>query len=137
MYRGLNNLYWLNKNFRSQTTCDLYKRAKSSYHSQIRCAKLNYYSEFIEESDNKNKTVWDMVNTMTGRKNKDQTSIALAVDGVLFEESEIVAEIFADYFTSVAENAISCYYMSSISSPCTTSSILSTNFFFFLFWSMR
>lgn len=128
--RSLNNLHWLHCNLRSQSTYDLYKQAKVSYNSLIRNTKFQFHSEIIEKSDNKNKTVWGMVNAMTGRKNNDQGSITLTIDNVSYEEPQVLANIFAKHFTTIAETTVNRFYKGLLSSSCTTSSMLDTTFFF-------
>ncbi|KAK9886539.1 hypothetical protein WA026_016815 [Henosepilachna vigintioctopunctata] len=54
----LKNLYWLYVNLKCQYTFDLYKKAKVLYSSLVSNSRFNYHSELIDQSENKNKTVW-------------------------------------------------------------------------------
>lgn len=128
--RDLKNLHWLHINIRSESTYYLYKTAKHSYNNLLRNAKLDFHRNLIDKSTNKNRTVWNLVNTVTGRKSNDQRTIELVVEGVLFDEAKTVAEMFANHFTTVAEISLNRYYNNSLSTSCTTSCMLNNNFFF-------
>ncbi|KAK9879650.1 hypothetical protein WA026_006715, partial [Henosepilachna vigintioctopunctata] len=107
----LKNLYWLYVNLKCQYTFDLYKKAKVSYSSLVSNSRFNYHSELIDQSENKNKTIWWLVSELTGHKVKKQQSAELVVDGVSFRETDELSEIFADYFSTVAETSINRYYV--------------------------
>lgn len=128
---NLNNLHWLHKNLNSQITYDLYRKTKSSYHSLIKRTKFEYNKKLIDLSENKNKTVWDMVNSTTGRKKMNHKSIFLMIDDVSYEDPKEVAEIFVDYFTTIAATSLNIYYKGPSHSSCTTSSMFDKNFFFY------
>lgn len=128
--RNLDNCYWLYTNMKCQSTYDNYRRVKSSYNSLIKETKSRYFSNLIETSDNKNKTVWSIVNSQTNRTLKKYKPIELIIDGKSYVDPENLAVIFAKYFSSVTEKALHDYYNSNLSNTCTTSSILNFNFFF-------
>lgn len=128
--RDLRNIHWLHSNIRNQSTCNLYRNAKYCYKNLIKNTKLKYHSDIIEKSDNKNKSLWSMVNMLTGRKAGNNQSLILVVDGFSHSRADELAEIFADHFSAVTETTLRTYYGNSLSFSCSTSRILSYNFFF-------
>lgn len=106
--RGLKHLYWLHVIMACPTTYDMYKKAKSSYNSLIRKAKQK------QKSVNKNKTVWFLVNALTGREKIGHRSMELLVGGVSYVEAEDLALVFADYFSTVTQNTLDLYYKNSL-----------------------
>lgn len=125
------NIYWLHNNLGNQSTYSLYKRAKHSYNCLIRNTKSNFRRDLIEKSTNKNRTVWNLVNTITNRKDSKLKSIKIVVNGVSYDEPRVVADIFANHFTTIAKTSLNRYYKGTLSSSCTTSCITNVNFFFY------
>lgn len=127
--KQLMNLYWLQSNLKTSDTINLYKKAKSTYTSMLRESKRKFYNELIISSDNKSRTVWSMVNTLTGRSGRGQ-SVELDVDGVIFDNSDELVNIFAEYFSTITQSSLDHYYQNTLSTSCTTSCSLDTTFFF-------
>lgn len=126
----LKNLHWLYSIAKTESTFHLYKKAKFSYNSLVKNKKQLFHSEQIEKSENKNRTVWSIVNALTGRKGRTHEPIEIVVDGVPYDKAEELVEIFADHFSTVTEMALGRYYGCSFSTSCTTSHMVNTNFFF-------
>lgn len=54
--------------------------------------------------------------------------IMLSVNGVSYDDPRTVADILANHFTTIAETSPKLYYKDTLSSSCTTSSMLNVNF---------
>jgi len=76
----------------------------------IRQAKTLHYSNQILKSDNKSRTVWDIVKSQTGKKViKDEMSI-LDTNGAIIHNKQKIANSFNDYFSTIAENLLQPYH---------------------------
>jgi len=63
---------------------DLYKQKRKDFDQQLADSKAKYYSSLIENADDKNKSVWQVINTIKG---KTKSEINLNVDDpLLFAE---------------------------------------------------
>lgn len=129
--RDLQNIHWLHSNIRSESSYELYKKAKLSYGSLIKNTKLNFNSQIIDKSDNKNRTLWNMVNTLTGRNQRTTEPSELIIDEISHGDVEELVELFAGHFSSVTEATLKRYYDDSLSFSCTTSRMVNSNFYFY------
>jgi hypothetical protein len=70
----------------------------------IKEAKKCHYDNQIKNYTNKNKTTWNTVNKQTHRKVNSTNIKSLNIDGITTDNQQLIAEIFNDYFDSIAEN---------------------------------
>lgn len=80
----------------------IYKKLNSEYQNKLRTAKSEYYNNLLLESQNKNKTMWNIIHDLTGSKTTCGGHITIAEDRV-FSDREI-SNKFNDFFTSLAIN---------------------------------
>ena len=67
-------------------------------------AKRMEYDKLILNSCNKAKTTWDIINKESGRNKKRSEIQALKVQDKKITDQQTTAEIFNEYFVSIAEN---------------------------------
>jgi hypothetical protein len=70
----------------------------------IKEAKILKYDNKIQNSKNKNKTIWDIVQLETNKGPNNEKICTLKADGKWIREKQVIAETFNNYFLSVAEN---------------------------------
>ena len=119
----LDKLFWLQKNIGSAETSQNYKIRKKEYKNKIRNAKKEYYKNKIDNSGNKSKMIWKIVNTQLNKQNLNNHPIELTINNKLITEPNDIAKEFVDYFSSVSEKKIKDKY-GSISTICSESPML-------------
>lgn len=128
---NLKKIYWLHMNLRTQHSFDIYREAKRQHELLLQSSKLAFHAKLISSSDNQSKVVWNIVNQESGRKSKIQThNTTLNVGGVLISDNKLVAETFADYFSSIARTSLDNKYGHLVSLSCTSSPLHNNTFFF-------
>jgi hemerythrin-like domain-containing protein len=70
----------------------------------IKKAKHMEYDKLILNSHNKIKTMWNIINKKSGRKNNINNIQALDVDGKKIIDQQSIADTFNEYFVTIAEN---------------------------------
>ncbi|XP_045479783.1 uncharacterized protein LOC123684536 [Harmonia axyridis] len=128
---NLKNLNWLNKNLRSSESFGIYKQAKTNFRNLLTKTKCEFYQNAINSSTNKTKTVWNLVNRELCRRGASNNTIGLSIDGASYTEPSVVANIFANYFSSIAQVSILNHFGNSVSQVCTTSALSMNTFFFY------
>jgi hypothetical protein len=67
----------------------------------INAAKRLHYDRLIVNSDNKMKTTWNIVKSLTGKSSVSTYKCALS------ENQQLIADSFQNYFLSIAEKIVS------------------------------
>jgi hypothetical protein len=70
----------------------------------IKEAKKLKYDTKIQNSSNKNKTIWDIAKLETSKCINNENICTLNVDGKLIRNKQEIADTFNKHFLSVAEN---------------------------------
>jgi len=70
----------------------------------IRKAKIIEHDKFIQNSYNKVKTTWGIINKESGRNIKRSVIQPLKVEGKRITDQQTIAETFNEYFVTIAEN---------------------------------
>lgn len=125
----LKDLYWLHSNIRTPRSLQIYKTAKLEYNNLLERTKRKFYVNLLESSHTKNKTLWALVNTETG-KTKNTHEISLVLNGSLCVDSVVIARSFCEHFSSIALTQIVECFGDLPSQSCTTSAMMNSNFFF-------
>jgi hypothetical protein len=81
-----------------------YKKYCKILSGVIKEAERLKYDNNIKNSNNKNKTMWDIVKSETNKGTNNKKICTLNVDGKWVKEKQMIAETFNNYFFSVAEN---------------------------------
>jgi len=68
----------------------------------IKTAKKLHYNKLITNSNNRVKTMWNIVKKETQKIRKDEI-LPMIVDGSVIEDHQIIANIFNTYFTTVTD----------------------------------
>ena len=74
----------------------------------IKLAKKKHYDKLISESQNKTKTAWNIIKSLTN-KQKDidnQGELELKIEGHIIKQPKILADAFNKYFTETVEESI-------------------------------
>lgn len=129
--QNLSNLHWLHKNFGLLDTYENYKIAKRQHIALIKRTKCKFYSSVIDNSSNRNKTVWNIVNGLTGRTNSGCCNISINSDGKLCSDPNLLADIFAKHFSTITTSKLKFCYGDDLSQSCTVTPMVSANFFFY------
>jgi hypothetical protein len=69
----------------------------------IKVKRLKYDNK-MKKSNNKNKTIWDIVKSETNKGTNNEKIYTLNVDGKWIKEMQMIAETFNNYFLSVFRN---------------------------------
>ncbi|VEN45873.1 unnamed protein product [Callosobruchus maculatus] len=115
------NLYWLLTNFPSNNIKEAYHREKQCYKKNIASTKKQYYANKIGKAHNKSKEIWTIVNKKIGKtKQENPKKICLNLNGTIIEDETVIANAFANFFsTAVSKQAEACFGQN-LTLPCTT-----------------
>jgi hypothetical protein len=70
----------------------------------MKTAKRIDYSKLIVDSNNKSKTIWNMVNNETGKYNNKYDLPSLTKDGKKISNGPHITNAFNVYFSTVMDN---------------------------------
>ena len=104
-----NTLKFLNKIVnltRSKTVSLRYKIFKRKYKEEIKTAKVNYFNAKIENSLNKSRLTWKLINKTIGNNStyKSKQNITLTINNEIVKNPFKIANQFNDYFINVGSN---------------------------------
>lgn len=85
---------------RSEQFKQVYKEYKDTYVNLLNETKQNYFAEKIDDSDNKSKTIWNIVNNLT---NKTQDNLKTLPSN---NKVKTMADNFNNHFANSAQNLI-------------------------------
>jgi hypothetical protein len=96
-YRNTNDIHF--KNY-YKLYCKILSRV-------INAAKRLHYDRLIVNSDNKMKTTWNIVKSVTGKRSWNKSVQSVDINGALSENQQLIADSFQNYFLSIAEKIVS------------------------------
>lgn len=104
-YRNLCKQY---KQESNENFVSYFKQYKSLYKKILSAAKRTHIQKEIEESNNRIKAIWNIINKSMGRTKKLEQENIKVVDGngELCEEPKIVSRLFNDYYCNVASDLL-------------------------------
>jgi hypothetical protein len=73
----------------------------------IKAAKHLYYNSKISKSNNKIKTIWDIIKTETCKNHTNKGTQLINIDGNLINNQQEIANHFNNYFLTVADRITS------------------------------
>lgn len=117
--KGLKNMFWLMNTLNCSQTKIAYQTRKKEYKKNVKVAKQKYFNDKIEHSSNKTKETWNIINSKLGRNNKKNKNITLNHNSNYVSEPYEVCELFASYFSTVAEYKVAEHFGQNMSLPCT------------------
>lgn len=118
--KELQKMYWLSQNLKCDRSRQIYLNKRKHYKNNIRKSKLNHFTKKINESENKTKETWKIVNNTLGKGKKKTNTINIMHDNQLITDPEEVTNNFAQHFSSVANLSVQQHFGENLSLPCTT-----------------
>ena len=84
-----------------------YNKARNLYYHTIQQKKKLHYSSLFDKLKNNLKQTWKTLNKLLGRKESKITQCpSLIIDGKLCTDSNLLANYFNDYFSSIGEKLV-------------------------------
>jgi hypothetical protein len=81
-----------------------YKKYCKILKSTIEASKRKYYDNLISISTNKSKTTWNIVRTITNKRDSQNKITSMNINSHLIQDPDIIANSFNSFFSSVAQN---------------------------------
>nr|CAI5861727.1 unnamed protein product [Callosobruchus analis] len=98
----MKNMHWLRRQVYDHDLENSYKSLKNEVGVQIKNEKAAYYESLINNSTNKSKTVWNVVNSTIGRK-KIRSVSEIYYNNELILDSNRIVNAFGEYLSYVIE----------------------------------
>jgi hypothetical protein len=92
-----NDHYLLSRTYDNVTLKDSGQYISNKLKQKVKEAKKLYYNTNIIQSSNKTKTIWKVVNQLTG-KNKVQNDILIAKINCVTDDQYKISQLFNEYF---------------------------------------
>ena len=97
------NLYILCRCTKDPKLNNHYKKYCRILSDVIKTAKKRYYNNLLLTSNNKSKTSWHIIKSVTNKYKGTHGISSIEIDGELFNDHLVVAKTFNSYFTSFTE----------------------------------
>lgn len=128
----LEKLSWLKKNLQDENIINKYNEFKKQIQKDIKKEKMAHYDNIVNNSNNKTKTVWNLVNQITHKSsNHNKTNISLNYENTIINNPLDIANIFGDYLAKVINNKITNHFGNNISQNCTSPIFIDSTMFFY------
>lgn len=125
--KALKDLFWFTRQINSADAFEHYKVKKREHKLLIDRTKRMYYSKQINQSDNKTRQVWHIINENVGNE-KGKFCNALELDGVEITEVDAIVNAFAEYFSKSVTTKLKQHYPGTRPIPGTCSGSNSASF---------
>lgn len=125
----LKGLNWLRKNSSCVLFHDQYKQLKKETDKLIKIEKQQHINNILENSINKSKTVWLLINNNLGNVKNYQTVSELRIDNKKITNSQDIVNSLGTYFSGVISNKLNSHFNNRLSVECTTSAYQNTSLF--------
>jgi hypothetical protein len=96
-------LYQISRVSNDPTHINKYKLHCKQLSSLTAETKRTFYDKKISDSNNKMKTIWDIVNSESGRNNKGKEILKINIDGKVISNHKIISNSFNTYFLTIAD----------------------------------
>ena len=106
----LDDLYWLQSNYVNDKLSNEYKTLQKKYKNLIKTKKGLYYQNKINNSDNKTKMIWSIVNSKLNRKKDRNIDINLNRSSTILTDAADIANEFATHFSEISKKMLSDRY---------------------------
>jgi len=83
-----------------------YKKYCKILTSTIQLAKKLYFNHLIAQSENKTKTAWNIVKSLTNKQANSSEEPMLNIKGKFITNPQILAHTFNDYFSNIVEESV-------------------------------
>ena len=104
--RHKKDLYLLCKMSDNIVLKNIYKEYCKILTSTIQLAKKLHNNELISQSENKTKTAWNIIKSLTNKRADGSEEPMLNIEGKLIKNPQILAETFNDYFSNIVEELV-------------------------------
>jgi len=69
----------------------------------VKSAKYKYYNQLLLNANNKSKTAWNIIKSVTNKKTVNHDITIIDTDGKIYTDYQIIANAFNKYFTSLPD----------------------------------
>lgn len=122
------NLHYQVSSSQNPTLLELYKKEKKTYRKLVNRSKVTHNQTRIDNSTNKQKEIWKIINESTNRKKHNET-IQLKIGSARITDPQAITESFATYFTSIVDEKILQHFHDNMSQGPTLPPMLSKSIF--------
>lgn len=108
----LKNLFWLSKNTCDPIILQNYKTQKKQYIKKVNETKMISFQCSLEDKtpQQKQKFIWKMVNTKTGKNNVSKNIQSIQTKDNIIQDKKYMANAFVEYFASCASIAVGKHF---------------------------
>jgi len=103
-YNNKRKLYLLCRESNEPKLKTHYRNYCKTLSKVITAAKKMYYNNKLANSNNKPKTTWSIIKTITNNKKNCNNRLMMQIDGKITTHYQTIAEKFNDYYVSVPDN---------------------------------
>nr|CAH7768887.1 unnamed protein product [Callosobruchus chinensis] len=125
----MKNMHWLRRQIYDEDLENSYKSLKNEVSAQIKNEKTAYYESLINNSTNKSKTVWNVVNHTIGRKKRKSIS-EIYYNNELILDPNRIANAFGEYLSTVIDDKMKAYFHV-LSDSCSSNKVPAPQSMFF------
>jgi len=104
--RHKKDLYLLCRMSNNIVLKNVYKKYCKILTSTIQLAKKLHCNELISQSENKTKTAWSIIKSLTNKPANSSEEPMLNIEGQLIKNPQILAETFNNYFSNIVEESV-------------------------------
>ena len=108
-------LFKLQRDINDPTLTSYYKAYCKTLTKVIKLAKQKYYNNLISCSSNKNKTIWNGINSSTNKNPSKQNITSICVEGKSTHDGKTIANSFNKHFVSIARDMLSTVLKANLS----------------------
>lgn len=90
----------------SETDKEAKNEAKKNYDLRLKMLRRKRSTEFIQNSDNKSKAIWQIINGERNQNDTDSTQIEMEINGEKTKDLFKITNHLNQYFTSIAEETL-------------------------------
>jgi len=95
------NLYQISKYSRNPGVTQYFKRYCKILKSTTEASKRKYYDQIIYNSDNRTKTIWNIVKTLTNKRGDVKKITSIHLNNELVKDPTITANSFNSFFSTI------------------------------------
>lgn len=125
----LKDLFKLSKNAPTKEMSPLYSKKKKEYRKLVSVSKSVYYRRNIEDSTNKSRQIWNIINNNIKAKQTKEVSKLCTEQGIITDIKEI-ANQFGNYFATTVEESLKSHFDTNLSQRCTTAKNVPNSMYF-------
>nr|CAI5829766.1 unnamed protein product [Callosobruchus analis] len=97
---SLNNLNWLRRRLSSAKIEEDCKKLKKSVEANIKLEKSNYYNNLINNSVNRSKMLWQLVNSKRDSGVSNKAILEISYKDTTYTNNIDIANVFGEYFST-------------------------------------